>query len=194
MLVMSFSGCTHLNSEVPFSYEPSSVAVSKNIEKTAGFNLLLDKRPESDIAYTDVIKDVSEKVTVKIIEDFDRSKIFKEIYFPLRGNEDVVINGTLNRFMWKKHVWKWEYIPGVDLLLELMGVPGMTFDATADITLEFKDAKSGEVLGVFRQSSTTTRTVNAYANPLPQNVGGELSDAFREVVNKLKCDLLEKIK
>lgn len=194
LIIISFSGCTHLNSEVPFSYEPSSVAVSKSINKTVGFNLILDKRPESDVACTNMIKNISEKVTVKIIEDFDRSKIFKEIYFPPQGNEDIIINGTLNRFMWKKHVWEWEYIPGIDLLLEIMGVPGSTFYATVDITLELKNAKSGVTLGIFRESSMITRSVNLYTNPLPQNVGGELSDAFRDVVKKLKCDLLKKIK
>ena len=112
IFVIVLSGCASLNGNVPFRYQPSLLSSTKKIDKVVGLNMLIDKRPEIDAAYTKTISDVSEKITSKLLEDFNTSKIFKEIHYPPQQGDDIVINGTIDRFMWKFYSTPIAYIPG----------------------------------------------------------------------------------
>ncbi len=188
MIVLN--GCASLNGDVPFRYQPSLVSCNKKIDKTVGLNMLLDKRPDGDKAYTESIKDVSEKVTAKLLEDLDKSKIFKEIHYPSQVGDDIVINGTIDRFMWKFYAKTIYYIPVLNLVC-YFGVPYADAYGIAGITLQVKDNKTGKVLYSFAEES---KMVNSYTfyNVKAGDSGAELAEAFRDVGKKLKEDLLMK--
>ncbi|PIP20689.1 MAG: hypothetical protein COX40_03565 [Candidatus Omnitrophica bacterium CG23_combo_of_CG06-09_8_20_14_all_40_11] len=188
--IIVLSGCASLNGDVPFRYQPSLISYNKKIDKTVGLNMLVDKRPDGDKAYTESIKDVSEKITAKLLEDFDKSKIFKEIHYPSQAEDDIVINGTIDRFMWKFYAKTIYYIPMLNLVC-YFGVPYADAYGIAGITLEVRDNKVGKVLWSFAEES---KMVNSYTfyNMKAGDSGAELAEAFREVGKKLKEDLLIK--
>lgn len=186
------SGCASLNGDAPFRYQPALMPVNKTIDKVAGLNLIIDKRPEGDIAYTKKIKDIPDKITSKLLEDFDKSKIFKDIHYPVRDTDDLVIDATLNRFMWKLYVKGWVYVPYLGLFLEIVGVLCGTLYGVADITLEVRDVKSGAVVGTFNETSMVKNAYTIYNTPAG-DAGAELADALRDVVKKLKIAILNKI-
>lgn len=184
-------GCASLNNNIPFQYQPSLISSTKKIDKIVGLNMFLDNRSEGDRAYTQSIKDVSEKVTSKLLEDFEKSKIFKEIHYPLQTKDDIAISGTINRFMWKLYSTPISYIPGINLVI-YFGVPCYEAYGIAEITLEIKDNKTGKVLGTLQESSRVDTSYSIY-NFKAGEAGGELADAFRDVAKQLKEDLLTKI-
>lgn len=188
--IIVLSGCASLNGDVPFRYQPSLASYNRKIDKTVGLNMFVDKRPDADKAYTESIKDVSEKVTSKLLEDFDKSKIFKEIHYPSQTGDDIVINGAIDRFTWKFYAKTIYYIPGLNLVC-YFGVPYADAYGIAGITLEVRDNKTGKVLYSFAEES---KMVNSYTfyNVKAGDSGAELSEAFREVGKKLKEDLLIK--
>lgn len=188
--IIILNGCASLNGDVPFRYQLSLTSYNKKIEKTVGLNMLVDKRPDGDRAYTESIKDVSEKVTAKLLEDFDKSKIFKEIHYPSQPGDDIVINGRIDRFMWKFYAKTIYYIPIFNLVC-YFGVPYADAYGIAGITLEVRDNKAGKVLYSFAEES---KMVNSYSfyNVKAGDSGAELAEAFRGVAKKLKEDLLIK--
>jgi len=190
-LLLVVSGCASLNANVPFEYQPSFVANARTIDKVVGLNMLLDKRPESDIAYTKSIKDVSEKITSKLLEDFDKSKIFKEIHYPAQSKDDITINGTVDRFMWKLYSTPISYIPLLNLVI-YFGVPCYESYGVADITLEIKDNRTGAIIVTLKESSKIETSYTLYDFKAGE-AGAELSDAFRDVAKKLKEDILTKV-
>ncbi|HOX54228.1 MAG: hypothetical protein PHI86_00550 [Candidatus Omnitrophica bacterium] len=190
-LLLVVSGCASLNANVPFEYQPSLVANARTIDKVVGLNMLLDKRPESDIAYTKSIKDVSEKITSKLLEDFDKSKIFKEIHYPAQSKDDITINGTVDRFMWKLYSTPISYIPLLNLVI-YFGVPCYESYGVADITLEIKDNRTGAIIVTLKESSKIETSYTLYDFKAGE-AGAELSDAFRDVAKKLKEDILTKV-
>jgi hypothetical protein len=195
ILIVTFlflvSGCASLNGSVPFRYQPSLVSTTKKIDKTVGLNMLLDKRPEGDIAYTKSIKDIPEKVTSKLLEDFEKSKLFKEIHFPPQAGDDIVVNGTIDRFMWKLYATPISYIPVLNLVI-YFGVPCNEAYGVAGITLEIKDNKTGSIIGRLEESSRVDSSYTLY-NFKAGDAGSELEEAFRDVGKKLKEDLLTKV-
>ncbi len=184
-------GCASLNANVPFRYQPSLVSSAKKIDKTVGLNMLLDKRPEGDIAYTKSIKDISEKVTAKLLEDFKVSNIFKEIHYPAQSGDDIVINGTIDRFIWKLYATPISYIPILNLVC-YFGVPINEAYGIATIALEIKDNKTGSIIGVIEGTSRTDNSYTLY-NFKAGEAGTELEEAFREAAKKLKEGLLIKV-
>lgn len=182
------SGCASINSNIPFQYQPSLIAVDKRINKSVGINMFEDIRPEKDKGYTKSIKDLPEKVTAKVIEDFEKSKIFDAVHYPTQETDDLVINGKINRFMWQMYSSTVSYIPGVNLAL-YFGAPAYEAYAVADITLEVKDNRTGKILGNFNKSSEIKNPHTLY-NVKAGEYGAELAEAFRDVIKALKEDIL----
>jgi hypothetical protein len=156
-----------------------------------GLNMLVDDRPSGDIAYTKSIKDLAEKVTSKILEDFDKSKLFKEIHYPAQPGDDIVINGTIDRFMWKLYATPISYMPFLCLVV-YFGVPCNEAYGIAGITLEVKDNKTNSLIAKLVESSKMESQYTLY-NFKAGEAGSELEEAFRDVAKKLKEDLLNRI-
>jgi len=189
--ILCFSGCASLNGSVPFNYQPSLLASTETINKTAGMELLIDQRPEKDEAYTKSIKDVSEKVTSKLIEDFEQSRLFENIHFSQEVGDDFIIEGVVNRFMWKMYATPISYIPLINLVI-YFGVPCSESYGIAEITLIVKDARSGKILGTFKSESKVTDVYTLY-NVKAGEAGAELAEAFRNVAKDLKEQIVRKI-
>ncbi len=149
IVVILVSGCASLKGDVPFRYQPSLIPVTQKVDKIAGINMLTDNRPKGDISYTVSIKDISEKVTSKLLEDFEKSKIFTEIHYPAQLDDDIVINGTIDRFIWKLYATPVAYIP----LLPYFGVPCYEAYGIAGVTLKMQDNKTGTLFGEFSEES-----------------------------------------
>ena len=182
------SGCASLNANVPFRYQPSLVPYAKTINKAVGVNMFTDNRPEGDIAYTKSVKDISEKVTSKIIDDFNTSKIFKEIHYPAQPSDDLVINGTIDRFIWKLYATPITYIPLLNLVI-YFGVPCYEAYGIASITLEVKDNKTGQEIKKIKRDVRIDNSYTLY-NFKAGEAGTELEEAFRGAAKQLKEDLL----
>lgn len=189
--ILFLNGCASLNGDVPFRYQPSLLSANQKINKTAALNMLTDMRPQGDKAYTESIKDISEKVTSKLLEDFEKSRIFKDVHFSITTQDDLIINGTINRFMWKLYDTPVSYIPFLCIVV-FFGVPCAEAYGIVDITLEIKDSKTGQIIGRFQEYSKQSSSYSIY-NLKAGEYGAELSDAFREVVKKLKEDMLTKM-
>lgn len=187
-LLISLCGCASLNGNVPFQYQPSLISSTKTIDKTVGLNMLFDKRSEKDIKYTESIKDISEKITSKLLEDFEKSKIFKEIHYPARPEDDIIISGTIDRFIWQMYSTTINYIPGINLAI-YFGVPCYKAYGAAGITLEIKDTESGLTIGTLKKTSEIETPYSLY-NFKAGEAGAELADAFRDVAKQLKEGLL----
>jgi hypothetical protein len=150
-----------------------------------------DLRPQKDKGYTKSIKDLSEKVTAKVIEDFEDSKIFDAVNYPPQETDDLIINGKINRFMWQMYSSTISYIPGVNLAM-YFGAPAYEAYAITDISLEIKDSKTGKILGTFTEQSEIKNPHTLY-NVKAGEYGAELAETFRDVVKTLKEDILLKL-
>ncbi len=184
------SGCASLNGNVPFQYQPSLTSANKKINKIVGLNLLVDKRPKEDISNTESIKDLPDKITSKLLEDFQKSEIFAKIHYNTEAEDEIVINGSINRFKWKATPNGLMFIPFLNLLI-YFGIPTYDITGVTVITLEVKDNKSGQIIKTFRESSESENTYNLY-NFKTGDAGAELAESFRDVAKKLKEDLLNK--
>ena len=189
--LLMLSGCVSLNSSVPFQYQPSLIASTNQINMIAGLNMLKDARPDGDISYTKSIKDVSEKVTAKLLEDFQKSGLFKEIQYPAQADNDIVISGSIDRFIWKSYASPIAFIPFVNILI-YFGVPCQEAYGIAEITLEVKDNKADKLLGRFTESLKEENSYTLY-NAKAGEAGAELQEAFRNVAKKLKEDILKAV-
>jgi len=178
-------GCASLNGNVPFQYQPSLNSSEKKIDSSVGLNLLTDARPDKDKQYTKSINDVPEKITAKFLDDFKASGMFTDIHYPARPGDDVVINGTVDRFKWKLYIQGWVYIPYVGLALELVGVPCVKAYGTAAVALQIKDNKTGAVLGELLEETETISEYTLY-NQKAGEAGAELAESLRTVAKKLK--------
>jgi hypothetical protein len=192
ILAVLLCGCASLNGDVPFRYQPSLLPATKTIEKTAGMNLLIDKRPHGDVAYTESIKDVTEKITSKLIEDFEESRLFKDIHFSVQTDDDLIIEGSVNRFMWKMYATPITYIPLLNIII-YFGVPCNEAYGVVDISLVVKEAASGKVLATFQADSKVVNSYSLY-NFKAGEAGAELSEAFRNVAKELKEQISQNIR
>ncbi len=190
-LTLTATGCASLNSSVPFQYQPS-LSAGKTVQKSAGFNLLEDLRPEADRSYTKSIKDVSEKITAKLIEDFQRSKVFQDIHYPITANDDLIIDGKVSRFMWKFYAEPILYIPYVNIIT-LFGIPTYKAYGVTEIELELKDRSTGQMIGNVSANSRVENSYNIY-NFKAGEAGAELAESFRDVAKKLKEGVIQKLK
>lgn len=182
------SGCASLNANTPFRYQPFLLTSNTQIDNIAGLNLFLDHRPKNDITYTKNISDIPEKITAKLLEDFNSSHIFKELHYPSRDNDDIVINGKINRFTWKLYSTPLGYIP----FLSYLGISTLEAYGIADITLEIKDNRNGNIIATIQESTAIKNAFSVYNFKIGDS-GSELEDAFRDVGKKLKKALLQKL-
>ena len=183
------SGCTTLKGNVPFQYQPSLISSSKKIDKNVGFNIVKDARPEKEIKSTEkTIKDVPNKITYKMMEDFKSSGIFNEVNFPPKDSDDIIINATLHRFNWTINT---NYF-AIFTYLMYFGIPIEEHVGVVDISLEVIDKKTGKVLGNIQGSNTDKLKYSLY-NVSVGEAGSELAEAFRESVKELKEKLLSEI-
>jgi hypothetical protein len=187
-LCLSIAGCASLNGEVPFRYTSSLVPVGQTINKTVSVSEVIDARPDIDKAYTRSISDVTEKITAKLIEDFQKSGIFSGVHFGKTESDELILSPRVNRFIWKLYASPISYIPFV-CLLALFGAPCYTAYGIADITLEITDNKTGALIATLNESSRIESNYTLYDMKAGE-YGAELSDAFREVTKKLKEDIL----
>jgi hypothetical protein len=188
ILLFISAGCASLNSNAPFRYQPSLLPVANTIDKTVGIEILTDKRPPKDIAYTKNITDIAQKITAKLLEDFKASKLFREIHYSIQKDDDIIITGTIDRFTWKLSPHPLSYIP----LISYFGTPTFKAEGLAALTLEVKDKKTGIVLATLQDSANIKNSFTVY-NFKVCECGTELEDAFRELGKKLKEDLLSKV-
>lgn len=186
------TGCASLNNNIPFQYQPALVASKGPIQKSTGFSMLVDSRPEKDRAYTKSIKDVPEKITAKLIEDFRSSGLFSEIHYPPKTNDEIVITGTIKRFKWKLYSRGIAYVPYVGLAAGIFGVPLTRAYGMTEIELELKDGATNRVLGTFSESSEVETMYSIY-NFKTGESGAELAESFRDVAKKLKGDITLKL-
>jgi len=190
IITIALTGCATLNGNEPFQYPNSLVSLQSPVDKIVGMKLLTDNRPEADKENTIRISDVPEKISARLFSDINSSKIYSDIHYPSRSGDMVTIEGSIDRFMWKYTPEPYTVIPIVNLIL-YFGIPSGHATGTAQITLEVKNAQSGMLLGKFTESASNTSTFTLY-NRNAGGSGGELADAFREVVKKLKEDLINK--
>jgi hypothetical protein len=190
VLICFVTSCTTLKGNVPFGYQPSLIAVSKKINKNVGFDVLKDMRPENEIRATEKsIQDLTNKVTYKLIEDFRSSGIFDEINFPAKDTDDLIINGEINKFIWREDN-NWFAI--IFMPLVYFGLPVGDYVGEADITLKVIDKKTGQVLGTVRGAGEQRLTVTLYSMSVGE-IGSELAEAFRQCVKQLKEKILTEI-
>jgi hypothetical protein len=190
--ILLSSGCASLNSSVPFQYQPSLVSSGQQIEKSAAFTLLTDDRPENDRKYTKSIKDVSDKITSKLIEDFQASRLFKDVHYLPQDNDDIIISGTIRRFKWKLYATPISYIPYVNLVL-VFGIPSTTAYGVVDIELVLQNKTTGEELGRFSAASEVKTHYTMY-NFKSGEAGAELAECLRDVAKDLKRDIALNLK
>jgi hypothetical protein len=188
IILSLLTGCASLNSNTPFRYQPSLISQTGSIDKVTAIKILLDKRPKEDIAYTKNITDVCEKVTAKLLEDFKASGIFKEIHYPPRAGDEIVISGSIERFTWKLYTMPLGFIP----LLGYLGIPTLKGEGVATIVLEVRDAKTDVLIATLRESAKVENYFTVYNFKIGDS-GTELEDAFREVGRKLKEGLLTQL-
>ncbi len=149
---------------------------------------MMDDRPKSDSIYTKNISDIPEKITAKLLEDFNASHIFKELHYSSRGSDDIVINGRVDRFTWKLYSTPLGYVP----LVSYFGISTLQAYGVATITLEIKDNHSGAVIATIQESAAIKNAFSVYNFKIGDS-GSELEDAFREVGRKLKQAVLQKL-
>jgi len=209
ILVILVSGCTTVCKNNVFKYEPSPLAVTQKIEKTIGFNILIDNLPNEDKKYIKSIPGFSDRITAALLEDIRKSQIFRDIHLGVQPDDDLIINGKVNRFIWGK-----DNHPSIIPFSPFFGAPVVIAIGLVDISLEIKDNKTKATIGVFRESSEVKQNYYLYykyrggvvrdkiqtdlADVFKDRVGRdreqvELTVAFKDVVDKLKEDILTKI-
>lgn len=192
MCILLFSGCVpfRLGDKV-FLYKPILVPTTGKIEKTVGLNVLANGLPEKDKTYAKNMPNLCERITTKIVEDFSTSGIFSNIHLDSQPQDDISINGTVNRFSWEYRQNPKSWIPLAGPFIS----PGWFTCGVVDITLEIKDNKTGIIIGVIQKSSEIKGNYSMYE--MPGHMHGdeaeiELIKAFRDVVHGLKQDILVK--
>lgn len=149
---------------------------------------MVDMRTKQDLTYTKNISDIPEKITAKLLEDFNSSGIFKELHYPPQANDDITINGRINRFIWKLYSTPLGYVP----LVSYAGISTLRAYGAVEIILEIKDNRTGVVIATLQESADIKNAFTVYNFKIGDS-GSELEDAFREVGRKLKKALLEKL-
>lgn len=206
------SGCVHQlrYKENLFEYQLVPIPVHKRIDKVAGLNLLLDQRPEDELDKCPPDKrlyhNFAQNVTNLLLQDFQKSQLFKEIHWPAQSTDDIVIDGFINRFMWDGRDtfagriqkgegplgWLAVFCPVVALPF-LLGAPLRQEYCMIDISLEVKDNKTGVIITYVKEISKAKQGIISLYG-CSSEAGQDVTDAFRQVAEKLKEDLAEKIK
>lgn len=114
-----------------YLFERTSVST---IDKTVGIKELWDARPQQDRAFTKKMPDLSLELTQILLGYFNEYKVFKEIHYPPKPGDDLIIEGSINRFFTKSG--KCMVFSPFDFCVE----------DQVDITLEVKDNVSGATI------------------------------------------------
>lgn len=152
----------------------------------------VDSRPAGDLEVTACIPDVDEKITAKVIEDLQSSKIFADIEIPpYSESNDVILKGEIKRFYWKTTHNPIKYIPMVQMLL-LLGITSEHVEAVTNLRVTVVDAKTNTVLAEYDKIATKTDSGTLYKTKAGES-GAELAEAFREVMKQIKESLASDI-
>jgi len=93
------SGCSTLNGSAPFHYVPSLSTMHQH-GFFLGLEKFVDSRPAEDQKATKSISDIDEKITAKVIDDLQSSRMFAGIDFPARHDkDDLIIKGEIKRVL-----------------------------------------------------------------------------------------------
>jgi len=158
-------GCTTYDIDMTaFEYIPS-LPSSEPINIRVGLEKLLDKRPETDRSTTKDMVDLDERVTHKLFEDFQSSKIFSGVNYPVKKEADIlIIKGDIKRFYYKNTF----YYGGIT-----------SFTAEVNLHIQLMDSGTGKVVAEYDKSSVRKDS---------------LSEAFRDVVKQIKENIVSDFK
>ena len=189
LLVVGFLGCSvTLNSNVPFLYQPS-LPVADATAYRLGVNKLEDKRSAEDRETTEEIRDLDEKVTVKLLEDLRGSNLFASVKFPPKSDRDeMVLRGEIQRFSWKISTSPVLWMPIINILI-YFGVPIYDVEAVAQLKIWLSDGKTGMVISEYTKFAKRENAYSLY-NMKAGEAGAELADAFRDVMKQMKEGML----
>lgn len=189
LIGVGLSGCSiTLNSNVPFLYQPS-LPVADATSYRLGVEKFQDKRPVEDRETTEEIRDLDEKVTVKLLEDLRGSNLFASVKFPPKTDRDeMVLRGEIKRFSWKVSTSPLIWIPILNMLIYL-GAPIYDIEAVAQLQVSLSDGKTGKVLAEYTKFAQRENSYSLY-NMKAGEAGAELADAFRDVMKQMKEGML----
>jgi len=195
-------GCAHRfpYKENPLDYQPTPIPAHQRIDKIVGLNLLLDQRPENERGKLPPDKrlyhNFTQSFTNLLLQNFQKSQIFKEIHSPAQPTDDLIINGSINRLFfegWEKtwlgkayESWWSFFFPPISLSL-LFGAPYANEYCIIDISLEVKDNKTNTTLARFTESAKAVQGISMGTNECGQDV----TQAFQQITKELKENLLE---
>ena len=161
------------------------------IAANVGMEPLQDKLPESDRNSLKTIENVSEQVSYLVCKDFQDAGLFKSIKLDYNPNEvDIVLKGELRSFYWRSGVTPTLFLPLIQII-HLLGVPAGKNTGKAEIYLELVNAKTGQTISSYDESSESRKSFTIYQWTSARTSGGEeTSYALREVIDRLRDDIL----
>jgi hypothetical protein len=178
---------------VVFRYVPS-LRAGKSTNLRVGVEKFADKRPEKDRLTTRNIADVDEKVTGRLLEDFQAWQIFSAIDFPLqKDKDDLIMSGEIRRFYWKFSESPIKFIPLINLLI-LFGIPMYYVDGIIELQVRLVSFKTGEIVAEYDKRSAKKITLNLYTRDNIDDPGVELGEAFSDVSEQIKEAIVSDIK
>ena len=154
--------------------------VREKLEKFIGFSILEDKRPSQEISY---MTSINEKVAEEILRGLRDAGLFKEIHHPASDDDIIVITGNIHRFIWESAETMVSYIPVLNVFT-IFGLPSQRVRGEVDISLEFRNKKTGKIIRSFREKSLTQRKYNIYSFKREKE-DKELTESFARVTKKL---------
>lgn len=159
-------GCATYNIDMwAFDYIPS-LPSSEPINIRVGIEKLLDKRPETDPSTIKDTVDLDGRITHKLFEDFQSSKIFSEVDYPVKKERDMlIIKGDIKRFYCKDTFY---YGHGIT-----------SFKTEVNLYVQLVDSGTGKVVTEYDKSSLRKDS---------------LSEAFRDVVKQIKENIVSDFK
>lgn len=203
------SGCaSSSNRYINFlsQYHISPLPSEKRINKIVGLNNLTDNRPlkeKDDLPFYcgKLDKPASDIVTLILLKDFKKSRLFKEIHYPAQPTDDIIINGSINGLFTDFKLTSWGKFSEVDFPIirffpflfcwpDIFGVPVSEGYTVIDISLEVKDNKTGVIITPINASSKEEQKNRIFIFYPTKN---SAAIAFCNVAKKLKKDLAEKI-
>jgi hypothetical protein len=190
LYIVSLVGCTSLKTRIGADHVPS--LVEKELGLKIGMELLKDRRPAVDKKFTADIKDVPSEVTEKLIEYLTATGPIKQISFPAGEDSDIIIAGTIHRFMWRAYNKAPTYIPLINLYVYL-GIPCKTAYSMIHITLELRDNRTGRVIDSFDEYAKVVKNYNLY-DYKKVDYAIELQQSFRQVASRLKKRIISRLR
>jgi hypothetical protein len=158
-----------------------------------GMEKFVDSRPPDDRETTKSIPDIDEKITIKVLEDLQTSRIFADIEIPARREaDDLILKGEIRRFYWKTTHNPLKYVPLLQIVM-LLGIPSEHVEAVVDLKITLLDAKTNTVLAEYDKTSTRTETATMF-NTKSGESGAELAESFRDVMKQVKDNIADDVR